>query len=414
MKKHILFVNDDSNYVAKLRSIVDKVQWKWDIHFTRSGREALNILKKEPYDVLICDVNLPDMNYTDLLKQVREQYPKIARIVLTSLQEKENTLRAIRLAHQCLLKSSVPDDLESKLNSIFNLHDLFINSNFRRIISQIDFLPSISFLYDETLRRLNLPNTSTRAIGELIAKDMGMTSTILRLVNSAFFGFAYRISDPVHAVNLLGLETVKTLVFSIKLFSQFQKENIEDLSIEDFWRHSLEVGILARRISTAERMKKQVIHDSFTAGLLHDVGKFIVAANLPDEYHAAISLAVKKKIEVSKAEQEVIGTTHAEIGAYLLGLWGLPEKVVEAVAFHHRPRERTPIYFTPLSAVYIANILRGEINSSGNTVGKRPELDMGYLLDLGLTKHLSMWQKICHSTHNDYKAIFKESCVFPT
>jgi len=79
MKKHILFVNDDSNYVAKIRSIVDKVQWKWDIHFTRSGEEALNILKKEPYDVLICDVNLPGMNYTDLLKQVREQYPKIAR-----------------------------------------------------------------------------------------------------------------------------------------------------------------------------------------------------------------------------------------------------------------------------------------------------------------------------------------------
>jgi len=155
------------------------------------------------------------------------------------------------------------------------------------------------------------------------------------------------------------------------------------------------VGACAKRITQSESADHQTAEHAFTAGLLHDVGKLILAANLPQDYDAALTQANEQEISLSEAERQVFGASHAEVGAYLLGLWGLPTPIIEAVAFHHKPVESYGQKFGPLTAIHVANAF---VNGDG-LIQEQAEptyLDFTYLTTLNLTDKLPTWQKFCH------------------
>src|SRR5262249_45031659 len=141
-------------------------------------------------------------------------------------------------------------------------------------------LPSLPKLYTTIVDQLNSPDSTARQIGETIGQDMGMTAKILQLVNSALFGCPRRISDPVQAVSILGLHTVKSLVLSHSVFSQFKVAASAHFSFEALWQHSLQVATLARQIARSQDQDRTVVEEAFTGGLLHDVGQLAIATNL--------------------------------------------------------------------------------------------------------------------------------------
>jgi HD-like signal output (HDOD) protein len=253
----------------------------------------------------------------------------------------------------------------------------------------------MSSLYTKLIEELESEDASIKRVGEVISQDVGMSVKILQLVNSAFFGIRQHVSSIPQAVSLLGLEIIKALVLSTKIFSQFTDMPLEKFSYTTFMEHSFAVSEWARLIARAENMDEKLIDYTMVAGMLHDVGKLILAAKIPLEYAKVLSLTESKEITLIEAEKEVIGSTHAQVGAYLLGLWGFSNPIMEALAFHHQPAEAPKKEFSVLTAVYAANILIHEIRPVAYNKKGNLQIDENYLEELGLSDRLSVWMKAC-------------------
>ena len=258
----------------------------------------------------------------------------------------------------------------------------------------MDSLPTLPSLYKEIMEELQSKDPSIKKIGAIISKDVAMTAKILQLVNSAFFGIPRRISTPAEACSLLGIETIEALVLSIQIFSQLSGGIFFENYIEKVYHHSIATGLIARALAQKEAKDKSVWDDAFMSGLLHDVGKIVFVSSFPEDYREVLQIAEKEKSPLREVEKSIFGTMHAEVGAFLMGLWGMSDPIVEALAFHHNPGHCPALGFSPLTAVHAANSLHHELSeeSSGKAAGL---FDMGYLERLKLSDHVSDWRTTC-------------------
>jgi putative nucleotidyltransferase with HDIG domain len=181
------------------------------------------------------------------------------------------------------------------------------------------------------------------------------------------------------------------MVATIKLLNQYDKLKAQAVSVDKLWQHSTEVAQTARQLALAETGDRDLAEMAFTAGLMHDLGKVVLAANFDDQYHGALLLGAKNGVRAWDVEQDVFGANHGEVGAYLLGLWGLPLPVLEATALHHTPSRSANRGFTALTAVHVANVLERELKPDelGMPAAK---LDEGYLEETGLLWRVEIWR----------------------
>lgn len=377
---------------------------EWEMSFAESGQEALDILAKKSCDVIVADIRMPGMDGAQLLSEVRKEH-RTVRIILSGVADRGAILQAVGSAHQYLSKPCDAETLKSTLARAGALSGLLANDELRWLISQMESLPSLPSLYKRLVEELQSPEPSTEAIGQIVSRDMGMTAKILQLVNSTFSGDNQHVPSPTRAVTLLGLETVKTL--AAHMFFQFDQTKLESLSLNSLWDHSVTTGAFAERIARAEGAEQCSADSALVAGLLHDVGKLVLAASFPEEYGTALALTARKGIGLPEAEKEVFGATHAEVGAYLLGLWGLSDPIVVATAFHHSPTRSQVKQFSPLTAVHIANVLEHQACST-NRIEAASQLDAVYLAELGLAERLTLWQKICKEIIQQKRRITNE------
>jgi putative nucleotidyltransferase with HDIG domain len=231
-------------------------------------------------------------------------------------------------------------------------------------------------------------------VAAVVSRDVAMVAKVLQLVNSAFFGLRQHVSNVGQALNLLVLDTIKTLVLSTHIFSQFEESSLTALSIDRIWRHCLKVAIFAKEIAKNEVKDQMLIDDAFMAGMLHDIGKLILAANFREEYVSAREMAIADSLTIQEAEKTVLGAAHPEIGAYLVGLWGLPEPIVEAVAFHHNPNPCLATTLTPVIAVYAANAIENsQYFPTVDVTGDATIADLSVLAPF--QDRIPLWREIC-------------------
>jgi putative nucleotidyltransferase with HDIG domain len=214
---------------------------------------------------------------------------------------------------------------------------------------------------------------------------------LLQVINSACFGLPRKITNPTEAVGLLGFETVNSMVMAIKVLSQYDKVKPVYFSIDRLWRHSTEVARNAKQIALWHTEDSALAEAAFTGGLLHDLGKVVLAANFDEQYRGAQSLALKQNLPIWDVEKEIFGASHGEIGAYLLGLWGMPLDLHEIAAFHHHPARSRGNKFTPLTAVHIANAFEYETNADKEGLPS-PKIDEAYLAQIGVLDCLDGWR----------------------
>lgn len=389
--RRVLFVDDEPKILEGLQRMLRSTRHEWEIEFAVGGQAGLETLGSRPFDVVVTDMRMPGMDGATFLSQVRDLHPQIVRIVLSGHSDQKLVLSSVGPAHQYLSKPCDPELLKQTVGRACALRDLLSNATLTLLVSQMQSLPSLPSIYMQLMKEVEAPDPSIKKIGEIICKDPGMTAKILQMVNSAFFGLRRHISNPADAVGLLGLDIVKSLVLSIHVFSQFSKIRIPGLSLEDLWDHNAAVGALAKKIAKSEGQSSQMVDDSFAAGLLHECGKLILAARLPKEYSEMLTVASEEGLSVFDAERKVFGATHPEVGAYLLGLWGLPDSIVEAVAFHHSPSQCPGDSFVPLTAVHIADFLEDKSNPDRAENAPPEALDSVYLARLGLTDRTDAW-----------------------
>lgn len=400
--KHILFVDDDPRVLDGLRRILYPLRTEWQTSFANSGPEALDLLSKQKFDVLVTDIRMPEMNGTELLAQVRERYPEVVRIILSGQADQDLTLRVAATAHQYLSKPCDAETIRRTVKRASALRDLLAEPSLRALVLRAKSLPSVPALYTELVAELESEDSSVDTVAGIIARDTAMTAKTLQLANSAFFGLPRHVVDPKEAVLHLGFDTVKALTLSIKVFSQFKSGACSRFSIEELSRHSVITGTLARKIAERLGLPRKVTEDAFMAGLLHDVGKLILVDTLPKEYDRAITHAERTGTSYLDAEREVFGATHADVGTYLLWIWGMSDEVVEAVTYHHSPGSCPDPRLSPLAAVHVANVLSSRLPEYKYN-GPPHEFDTQYLDALTLPTSMDAWGEILEGTTVEYQ-----------
>lgn len=392
MNKTILFVDDELNVVQGLKRMLRSMRNEWEMLFAMSGEEALNILSKNHVDVVVTDMRMPQMDGAVLLNKVRELYPHLVRIILSGHSDQELIMKSAKSAHRFMPKPCDNEKLKDTIKSALQLRELLREKNLIKAVTGIVDIPSLPKLYYELIDEINRPNPSLNMLGKIIAQDVSMTARVLQLVNSAFWGLTCRVTSPQQAVNLLGINVLKALVLYVQVFSIYKPEPRTELFLKELWRNSAIVGKLAVEIVKYESTDRKLMDDALVAGMLHDIGN-IILLQVPDYYNNVKEFSKEKVYSFLEAEYELLGTTHAELGAYLLGLWGIPDCILESVIFHHQPSKSVGSKFTTLTAVHVANSLVMARDCS-------PEkdfqfIDFNYLRKLNMEGKLMEWTECC-------------------
>jgi putative nucleotidyltransferase with HDIG domain len=390
-RRAILFVAlspEDSEGIREgLRDTADK----WRLEFVSNVRQGLTALGTTEFDAAIVDLMAPGIDAPGLFKSMMEASPVTLRIGLVTPPERQAIQQVRAAVHQLLTKPCDAKVLTAVLARAFAAQEYLSDENFKRLAGGIRSLPVLPATYTELMQELKSEDPSLERAGEIVAKDMALTAKILTLVNSAFFGLGRPIAHPSEAAVFLGTETLRALVLSLQVFSQFSQVQLKEFSVENLWKHSWTTGVLARRLCEFEEAGRETTDEAFIAGLLHDVGKLVLAANHPAQLEENIRQARQKRQSLWEQEYQVYNASHAELGGYLLGAWGLPSGVVDAVAFHHRPGHARCQKFCALTAVHAANTI-GKKGPSDCGLDPQP-VSLEYLRGLDLADRAEGWKQ---------------------
>ena len=401
----ILFVDDEENVLQGLKVMLRTMRSSWDMVFKDRGEDALaELATGPPFDVIVSDMHMPGMHGAEFLKKAVEIQPNSVRVVLTGNLDTKTMTTASSFAHQVLAKPCDPHHLRSVLSRALSLKDRLPGCSLRDRLMGMGVLPSVPVVYWEIMNEINSPEPSAERAGCIIAKDPGLSAKVLQIAN-AHTGPANRISNIVQAATFLGLENLKSFVLMAEMFSQAKDKPLaKGFSLDELWQHGLSVGQYAKTITEAEGESQSIIDDAYTAGLLHDIGLLILASQLPAEFNRAIEHARNGQYTLVEAERELFGANHAEIGGFLLDLWGLPSEVVDAITWHYYPSSAPVTEFSgketckvsPLTAVHVANFFcEDEQDEAGSGFGKA-QVDSIHLEEIGLSGRLSVWWDLCN------------------
>lgn len=376
--KSILFVDDERPVLDGLRARLHALNRKWTMKFVESGALALAEMREHPYDVIVTDMNMPTMIGATLLEHVSAAWPQTVRIVLSGSAElDEMAMSLVPLAHQYLSKPCQPRQLENVIERCLLLHDLLGRPQLRAVVGRIQKLPSPPTIYAAFQSILSNQSVTNREVAALVTADAALAARVLQIVNSAFFRLAKRISSVEQAVAYLGFKAIRNLAMSVEVFTKWPGGTCSVLDLGLLQLHAQGVAAAANALAA----KTTLADDAMLAGLLHDIGYWVLAQECPEDLGKAVTLSISARIPLYAAEIQIMGASHAEIGAYLLGIWGLPHSVVEAVAHHHQPERVSHSEFDVLAAVVSAHTLVPSDDATvfGRDVPPDPKVDATYL-----------------------------------
>jgi HD-like signal output (HDOD) protein len=328
-RPRVLLVDDEPLLLDGLRRAMHGQRMRFDIAFVLSGADALRHLATAPTDIVLSDMRMPGMDGAAVLGEVARAYPHVIRIILSGQSDANAARRAVHVAHQFLAK---PVAARALAELIVRLGDLCIRLDdlaVRRVASATSVLLAVPALYDEVTRLCADDRTSAAQFAAVVERDPAMAAKLLHLAGSSFFGRPLRATGIAGVVSYLGVDTLRTIVRDGELAATERDDPTEASEVATQQLHSWLVARIARRI-VPDRASAD---DAFAAGLLHDIGKRFAVGDAPD---------------------------HANAGAYLLGIWGLPAVVVEAVAGQRDTTGGSPLAAVTRTAIALAHECMGD------------------------------------------------------
>ncbi len=392
--RRILFVDDDDLILRSIERVLKRhaAESGWELHFVSDGHEAVARLERESFDVILADGHMPKMSGAALLRRVQELQPGIVRILLTGHTGLEVLRTALPYAHQFIAKPCDAQVLRSTLDAACAIRAILDRPELRQLVGGSNELPSAPRTYIELSSALTNPSASARTVAEIVERDVALSARVLQLVSSGLYGLPRPVTSIGGAVAFLGVEMIKAIVLSVEVSKMFPvSQGIPDFSIEALQRRSLAAAQLAKRLLGHEANGDSVL----IAGMLQDVGQLVLAARAPQRFGIALQTSARGKTPLYEAEIELFGATHAEIGGYLLGLWGLPTRLVQTVAHHLEPNPSTHT-FDAASALYVANLLSAnpDVLALETVPARTIALDLSYLRNVGVAHQLDDFRRI--------------------
>ena len=248
MSIRILFVDDEPLLIEGLKRSLRPMRRQWDTAFATGGEEALALLAREAFDVIVTDMRMPGMDGAALLNEVTARYPGVLRMVLSGQSDLESLVKSAGVTHQYLTKPCAMEHLKDAVNRAVSLRDLLGSQPLKQLVSRMGSVPSAPPVYVELMDCLKSKDASIERAARIIQKDMGMTAKVLQLANSPFFGAAGRMISAADAVQCLGLENIRALLLTVHAFSEFRLSGAGSFSMQALWRHSLATAAMAERI----------------------------------------------------------------------------------------------------------------------------------------------------------------------
>ena len=382
-KRRILFVDDDSAILSGLQNLLFRDRKRWDMVFALGGAKALEELRARPFDVVVSDMRMPGIDGAALLGIVKQEFPGTVRIILSGHAERESIVRALPAMHQFLSKPCDPDRLRAAIDRCLDLVGK-PSKDVRALIGRLDKLPSPPATYIELSHLAGDPNATIDSVAKVVMRDPAVAAKVLQLANSAAFGASRKVTELGQAVSYLGTELLKCLALTSTVFAPTTRAAAAGFSLEEMQARALRTASFARRI-VRERKDADA---AFAATLLHDIGEAMLATGLPDAYANLLRDAHEAGEPVMVAERRELGATHADIGGWLLAMWGLPQNLVDVVAHHHDPRAAPAAVQEIAAIVHVADALI-DANAPGVSC-----IDQPFLASLGLADRLAAWTEL--------------------
>jgi HD-like signal output (HDOD) protein/ActR/RegA family two-component response regulator len=380
--KNIVFVDDERELLDGLRARLYKHRNDWKMQFVMSGEEAIALFEKEPIDLIVSDVRMPGMDGGQLLATVKLRWPTTTRIIISGYSDPTQALRLASLAHQYLAKPCEERQVENVIERCFHLQGLLSQESLRTVVGRIGKLPALPKTFARLQAALAQPTVTTGEIGDIVSADAAIATKVLQITNSAFFRLRKPMVRIKDAITYLGFGTVRNLVLCAEISSNWRSpRELPEVDPQELQRHA-EYSAAACKALAGDLVSPD---DAWLTGLVHDIGYWILVQECPRQLAQAIALSKAQAMPLSECELKTIGATHAQMGAYLLGLWGLPYPIVEAVALHHTPGAITSHGYDLLAALAVAHTLLEPANAQAiSLVGSsEPGVDADYLARLG-------------------------------
>ncbi len=246
-----------------------------------------------------------------------------------------------------------------------------------------ELIPSPPFIYRKLQEVLNDPDSNIEDISGVINVDPGLTTRLLKIVNSPFYGLSSEVDSISHAINILGTEQLVDLVLATEVMNKFRGIPRDMIDLEEFWKHSIACGLASRMI--AKKMNEQKPERFYLAGMLHDIGTLILCKEVPSTARECLAQSTYKGEHLYKTETSILGFNHADLGRALLKKWSLPERTVEAVGFHHTPLQAKshPRFAT---IVHVADIMAYEMKVGNSGEPFIPPISIQVLEHLEIKK----------------------------
>ncbi len=325
--RRILFVDDEAQLLDGVKKALRPWRQVWQVETALGGRAAWEALEQQPFDAIVSDARMPEVDGEQVLQRARERQPGAVRLVLSGQVDAKTGHRLASVAHQFLAKPSPVGAIIAAVEDCCRVRDALVDPALMKVVAAMGSLPLSPALYHRITSVIDSPTSSLDEVAGLVSDSVSLSAMLLRLVSSAYFGLPRKVSRVQDAVAMLGLEAVREVVLLMEVFNEPDELGV----MEELKRRSLFRSRLARRVAEGSPMTALAAE----AGLLADLGSYVLALRMPGVYRALWERHLRERLPLRQLEFESLGITHDAVGAALLGLWNLPATVVTAVACGH-------------------------------------------------------------------------------
>lgn len=332
-RPRVLFVDDEPAILRALKRDTSR-QTHWEMTFCSNGEDALDQICKHPFDVIVTDMVMPGIDGAELLHKAKALCPSVGRIVLSGHGDFEHAVKSVPFAHRRLLKPWDRSELIDVVESVCRLRETASDELVKQTIGRLGALPSSARVYLALSMELDRPSASFASVASIIEQDMAMSAKLLQLANSAFLGLRRDVVSVPEAVRMVGLAEIRHYLLRpfLDVFDVFAVRNEPDAHEFSLLNsHAMLTARLCRVLAELDG----AISGAFVAGLLHDLGSVLMLTHMPKQKRLQVAALTQVGVSQIEAERSVLNTTHAEMAGHLLGVWGVPHDVVEAVRRHH-------------------------------------------------------------------------------